>query len=725
MAILRKISLHNFAQLRQLDVDLSTGLTVVVGPNGSGKTNALSGALLTLTSDYKLFAGTKASLIRRGGTKVSYAHTTWELEDGTVVDIRRYLKGGTSDISINGVPRGCRREADITRECEQLLGYSKETLVRNHYVEQSAVDAIIKEEPTDRVIAMASLFAAERLLIPSKAPLKQEIAYLEGRLSGGEYESSKQLIQEKHTFVVRYAGLLKETWRLSASLLTAEALAESQALVDKRAKRETLIARRQTLASTIARRADAISANATAMAEAIGKCTDLAARQTKLSQLSMQLQTRKDLTVSHNGLAAKIPEITSRISEANARLVMLPPEPPKQARVSDERRAELSNALYDVDRDLRLARDGKTACPHCNSAIDLGKLDIEELTRRRAQLVAQQQEIAAIDKLHETYRVDVVKDQQARKYVESNRTADLERLQEATESFTAVKARIAALPVFDKGDLDAALSLTVSHQETVRKALEESQKNRDELSKREGQLGQLQQTETRELQVVRTELQDIASRNDPVYDAAEKAIMDNQEAVMNLRVIAESRKACVAAWRLLKDRVTGALEREKGNVALEQWHRHVLEVAAIVKPTEMPKAVIGSLLSELMPPISLICQRMQLPFHIGYNEKLELLANHVDGSVEQVRCLSGGQRACVSIAFWLAKLLRLRTGLPILFIDEPAANLDTQAVANFGELLNDLSALIRNSGCQVIMTTHHRQLEQTGAGRASLYEGGL
>ena len=62
---LRRLWLHDFRSYDELDLDLAPGLTVVVGENGTGKTNLLeaAGFLSTLSS----FRGTPTEAMIRNG----------------------------------------------------------------------------------------------------------------------------------------------------------------------------------------------------------------------------------------------------------------------------------------------------------------------------------------------------------------------------------------------------------------------------------------------------------------------------------------------------------------------------------------------------------------------------------------------------------------------------------------------------------------------------------
>jgi DNA repair exonuclease SbcCD ATPase subunit len=141
----------------------------------------------------------------------------------------------------------------------------------------------------------------------------------------------------------------------------------------------------------------------------------------------------------------------------------------------------------------------------------------------------------------------------------------------------------------------------------------------------------------------------------------------------------------------------------------------VASVAPHLKPTGIPQEILFHQMRMATNNISHLCAELGQPFKIEVDHSLEFIATWPNGHVEPVTRLSQGQRACAATMFWIARLLSNTSGLPIMILDEPSANMDADVVHQFGLMLVRLNQILVQRNLQVVLITHHQQLASCGS----------
>lgn len=711
MAILQKIRLHNFAQHRDLKLSLGAGITTIVGPMGSGKTNAMLAVPMSLCSDYSMFPGVKASLIKRGSEKASFCQTTWELPDGTTVEINRFLRGGESYVVVNGERSDLRREGDITRFCENLLGYDAKTLLDQHYIAQSKVDGIINEQPTDRIKAMAALFGVQDLLIPSSKELVEEANWIRGKLYAVDQAGTDELLRDKHAVVVAFAALLDREYAVLKTMPSDEEVAEAKEIIRKVEEREQLKRNRQTITGTLARKTESLAAGHQAQVMVEVKVKELKEKQKQVSAYREQQQSKKWLTAEVLQVEDQIATFSRQAADIEAWLLN-EPKKPELPRVAAGQLDLLTEELNEVNRHLKLVADGKPVCSNCGAKITVDmrsgpilRTQQSGLLATRQQLQSQQAAWLEYDRLSAEYQ----------KLADGYRT----RLIQVVDTSKNLRSK--------KVKLDADLAAIV-----IPDNLPSSEKVDEVVAAAEAKLKSIIETvaqhqawvdtQTAELDKIRDQLKEITHKWESSLEKSVSLVESRRVCQQQLTDIRNQKIRARTTRKMFKQQLAVAKDREAEAAHLSKWLQHVELATAAIKPKAMPRAVLASMMQDVVMPMTAICNYMHLPFSISYDQNLELTAIHHDGAEEPARCLSGGQRSCVALAFWFSKIINMKDGLKLLFVDEPAAALDEEGVASFADLLFELSSLAKKNGCQIVLTTHHRQLQKCAQHCLSLYE---
>lgn len=98
----RRVGLRNFRSYEQAEFELAGGLTVVVGPNGSGKTNLLEGIYFALTSR-ACRTSNERELVRLGA-ELTTTEAEVEAEDGTHRLWVGFKPGEPKRLQVDGAP---------------------------------------------------------------------------------------------------------------------------------------------------------------------------------------------------------------------------------------------------------------------------------------------------------------------------------------------------------------------------------------------------------------------------------------------------------------------------------------------------------------------------------------------------------------------------------------------------------------------------------------------
>lgn len=150
MRILRT-KLTDWGPHASLDVDMSSGMFGIVGPNGGGKTNFLQAIDFSLTKN--LGGRKKETYIRNygadDGAKKAVVETWWEKGGKQGHIVRTILPSGIkSKLEWDG--RTYTKEADIAACMEEIMGVDKSTLVSSIFTKQGRLADLVQGTPGER-----------------------------------------------------------------------------------------------------------------------------------------------------------------------------------------------------------------------------------------------------------------------------------------------------------------------------------------------------------------------------------------------------------------------------------------------------------------------------------------------------------------------------------------------------------------------------------------------
>ena len=168
MYTIQKLRLSNICQHEDLCVDISTGLTAVTGPNGSGKTSLFRGLVYALTGLVDGSWGTQQSLQKDGTAVPGFAEVTIGGSSGSYT-IRRYSVAASNKfpdtiIRDDGVEVARRRSA-VDAFVEELIGIPVQLMFQVCWGRQGELASLLKATPATISAFLSKVFDVTRLEI--------------------------------------------------------------------------------------------------------------------------------------------------------------------------------------------------------------------------------------------------------------------------------------------------------------------------------------------------------------------------------------------------------------------------------------------------------------------------------------------------------------------------------------------------------------------------------
>lgn len=699
--MLKRARLYNVCQHADRTINLGPGLTIVVGPQGSGKTNLLSLSLASLLGSNPLY-GKKSANIREGAEKdKSFVTTEWEIGGNLIQVTRGYSTKVKSNIAVNGeILPDVRRENEITNKVIELTGLNADRLWDFSYVAQSDTDAILTTKPVERVRFLASLLGMEQTLSwQPKAAVA--ISKLDGEISQD------------------YASLIKQ--RLVDRNVTASALYHGRRLLDKataelssakltRDKYTPLLEAHRSLTSEVYLLEDArsrLASRTSSLSQAKSQLAEFRAKLKSLVDSVKQLSVYEELCKSNeqiHSLEHRRKVIEDRLSSLGTRMAAAAVTQPA-CQDSDPAVIEaVQRKLYEVQREHSLILAGKPVCEKCGSSINLSEdrkeflrvsvntlaAELRDLKLRRATWEDYSRRLQFYNTQLPGWEADVFQSEseltelefelatvppykEVPKWYEANRVSlvnERYKQSEAEKKVYALEANISNLEV-DITDQRARVSELKASVDLLRK-----------------QVGNFDHNAVLA----------VDSRIDTLSQ-------EKQAIELDLATLIEQSKSHRQHLRHLISSYRGQRKAVRAKDLLSELSTHVVSKA-------LPRDMLFDRLSGLGDRMSELCAELQQPYRIAIDNTLEFIVEHANGRVESAQRLSGGQAACVATAFWLVRLMSaIGNNLPLLILDEPSANMDPNGVVGqFGEMLSKLNPVLVSKGLQVVVITHHRQL---------------
>jgi exonuclease SbcC len=160
--ILRSVELTNFVSHDSTEIDFATGVNLIVGNNGAGKSSIVDAIKFALFNERR--SGNTQDMIKKGKLEASvtlnFNMGGLDYELYRSIAVRRgakeaWLKSGGSMIA--------ETSEGVTSQISRILGMSKDIFLNSVFVRQGDIDSLISEEPRKRKDFLSKVINIERL----------------------------------------------------------------------------------------------------------------------------------------------------------------------------------------------------------------------------------------------------------------------------------------------------------------------------------------------------------------------------------------------------------------------------------------------------------------------------------------------------------------------------------------------------------------------------------
>jgi len=695
--ILRSISLRNYRQHRELDIDFTGHMIAVIGRNGSGKSNFLGAIQFALTGEQPGF--NKEDLLNWEAAKSNeggYVDLSFE-HNGVECRIQRRIEKPAVTLTVDGEKfTGTKK----VQEHLELMGIDKDVLRQSVFVRQTEVESVLFDDPRERELAFQKLVGLGDAAKHQKFLTDFLAALAEPKNLNDEIERQKDTIESQK-------ASLKELENRSREMDDTMAKAGDESSI--MSKMSTLDSRISLIESAISKH-EAHDAAVEGLAQTMLSQNGVNMAETDLQWFDDQIDAVKDAIVKNDAVIERNKQrsdAVSRLESAKSSLGQIPSNIGEVADMVNSAKSDLAETRgrkAQLEKLLADAPDGNV-CPLCGSTTDhnikaeiQSELDKVKQTESDLASVVKDHGYAPALLLEKGRREDEVR--RLEEYVDGlgpnegyqdrevmaskERELREERAKAATgnERIRAANTRLAAAKIAvdrAKEEMDKAMAKIPGNHtvDELGTALQAIRGQRETLFASLGALSQLK---------------------------AQKAELDG--GISQLR-------------KFITDAENGLAELERLN-AENQVKTKKIQVIRDVKdwfsykngPRVMSQAVMGMLVDET----NKFLNQFGSPFVVTpMEEGMGFRCVFTDGRVTsepppEATMLSGGQKIALAVAFRFAVYMMFAGKLGLLSLDEPTAYLDDETISRFADLLGKIRDLAANMGVQCLVSTHESSL---------------
>ena len=692
--ILKKITLHNYRQHRDLDVDFTGNLIAVVGKNGSGKSNFLGAIQFALTGEQPGF--NKEDLLT-WGEESGYVELAFE-HNGKDCLIQRRVEKPAATLAVGSEKiTGTKK----VQEALEGMGIDKDVLRQSVFVRQTEIESCLFTDPRERELAFQKLIGLGDAAKHNK--------FLTDFLSALERpkdltEEIERHVRSREQQLETQKALKAQSEELGRRLAGKPDDAEARKKVSVLQERIGLVRDTISAMEALELRRTAESrfkgANEKALSRDVVDETELDSKIAGIRSDIFNTRLAEDANRRMESVRQRIERVEARIAEIGdvaARVA--------EFDAKNQRRIEASARRREIERLLSNAPDGNV-CPLCGSTT---KHNIRaELESELASVKAVEAEMDAFVKASTAY-----KDRIELAAAKEQLTADERTL--AGENVREVKVPSSELQrMLDDAERDRS-AVHDANEETKRAKLELSHLSRsvaDGVRDLEACLSRLPNRN-----VTADQLKTVVAKMNSEIDAifagmkelsdlkAQKASLDGGIAQVDAAV-ADTEKA-----------IESLKELQRSNAVKEDRIRIVQDVKDWFSYKNGPRVMTNAIMSILTDETNRFLGQFGSPFNVvPMEEGMGFRCIFNDGRTipnppPEASMLSGGQKIALAVSFRFAVYSMFAGKLGLLSLDEPTAYLDDETINRFADMLGKIREIAKNANLEVFISTHEAQLQ--------------
>jgi DNA repair exonuclease SbcCD ATPase subunit len=708
--ILKKIELHNYRQHRDLTVDFTGHLIAVVGRNGSGKSNFLGAIQFALTGEQPGFD--KKDLLTWG--EDSGYVKLWFSHNGKECQIQRRIESAACTLKVGEEEfKGAKASQEAMLN---VVGIDKEVLKQSVFVRQTEVESCLFTDPRERELNFQRLLGLQDAAKVNKL-LGDIITGL------GTPESMDEAISQAQELVEKKKPEIDELTKIVDIIQDEMAkLPKVESIDEEISWRNTSINNTQ----NAIKYAKLVKEHKKLFHEAFVIYGTTAAKEMPdTTNMMLNLQTWQNKLKLAKSLDFAGKAVESAESAYNK--IFNEGRPCEENKIEDlrkmegrlkERRSEIQGELKSLGALIAACAESKgTTCPLCGAATDH---DISgEL---HAKVDSLNQELEDNEHTYDELHKELVNEEA--KCLEYDKRLDV-------ASKNVEKAKSAMDTLFDQveGDIDELDEEKINPViDDLRKRLSDANSVANEIQlARESVDSARTQWESSIAVANKAGVKNVESFDEEkaldaingLQEGIDKLSKQRQDLFQMSTDLAGAKAAREQAVKAVQD-TEKAIEllrrKQEENDEMRRKIGVLTDVRDWFNYKNGPRVLTRNVMSALTDSVNHYLDKFGSPFTVEASEEgMGFRVRFCDGRVvpdplPDASMLSGGQKIALAVAFRFAVYTLFSNKLGLLSLDEPTAYLDDETIARFGDLLQKIGQIARNSSLQILMATHEASL---------------
>jgi len=698
-----RLLMKNWCQHADRRVLFHSGMNALLGPNGSGKTTAMTAILFALTGDHSRNDGVKASNIRHAADPSEPAHVTLNFEHCDMLcEIHRSLRGAQSTLTVKDMSgntlESVRGDNKVTARVMELLNTTERILSDYVFVGQGQMFSPFAADtkPADRAVAFQRLFGIDRAEAVWTAAGEYLASVPVSVSRPGEVAAAAEAVQAAATSIrsvdtelaacSAYLGWDRES-DPDSRLLTSYEVAKHAAC------------QLTTLRST---RADAVRRCFETRQSVQSSKSELAAFEAaiKLSEpneqgwhQTLRQESAKDTAIDQiNRLETQTALLDIQLSDLNLRRPDASDQLPAQ---------QLMELLTGVDTEVAVdtrfvssfsgAENQSVAkCPTCGTAVAAFRVELDIASAR----LATNRSTAA------SLRTSLEKSQRAESALQVW-AANSNALQQQLSRVSFERSQIVMPDLSDAEVVRARESLTqlATWRECRRLTSQD-------LSVSAATLAAVKSSCRVHRDSYRTAAATASAVSEAEAESAKdrlrtKTTLSQQATTLSERKQGEQRRLAEAETRL-----TSLQAAETDAVMAEQRRSRLMRIRDVLHRDNLPQLVVRRQLDSLSVMANELLATFNAQFRLSPQAGISYEVEFFDGRRQPITRLSAGEQVLASLAFRIAINASFARELGMLCLDEPTVYLDSENLGCLDTALDCLRRFSQSRGLQCILITH-------------------
>ncbi len=693
------LKMHNWCQHRNRRIDFDSGLTAIIGPNGSGKTNLINAIYFAFTGESRNI-GSKAENICQLAKPKEQAYVEVGFEHaGSLGMIRRNLVPTRNLLRIGDDEY--RKCAEIDKVVEQVLGITKKVLSDFIFVKQKKLDGLLHLGASERAEAFQQIFGINKALVCFDA-IGNHINSLKINDYGTDAKEIKSDIQKTEEELKVLAkkfndltSVIDENWDPyydEDHILTQSYQEQSRLL-------KTLSEHRTQLSKINSTRND----HTELLKQLRIDFEDLSRRLDRIN--IKDVETSISYWQTEVVLEGKRQACSRKVEEINSDLIKLREEESKYPVVSDEEKLVLEQ-LHDVihkDHQKKVAfvsafkNKDLVECPTCSTPVHLLNMDVEYCEKESARLQIQYEDTLAKLRTISHNKKAIASVQQKIRDKEYNRTNLEDQFKNllSTLPISVLSYNIAKEQQQEYKTLTVKLDSCKLGINTVQTTIKSNNGREIELKD--------------SIEDLSTKLNPVTFTEEEVHEARLR-LKTKTQLFHEVSTTKANTRAKKEKLEELNKKLEGIKKNTKKTEILKTWRAKLEIVRSVFHRDNSPKLLSQKYLELLESSINLMLKELDSPFIIYTAPDLSFRAVFPDSRDVPSTRLSEGEKAVLSLALRITINSNFAGEVGLVVFDEPFDSLDKKNLGCFETALIKLKALSKSNGMQVLVISHERSL---------------